>query len=213
MVKHLLQSIDSTVTFETFDVEQSQFPPHLLACDAYLITGSKHSVNDPWPWISELEHFILKLHQAQIKLIGICFGHQLIAKALGGKVSKSPQGWGIGMSTNRVLQRKPWMMPFCEQFNLLMSHQDQVIELPKDTDVLASNAHCPFYMLQIGNNLTIQGHPEFTKDYSKALIEYRHDLLDPLCYEKGLQSLALPEDKRIIAQWITHFLHDKSEHD
>ena len=94
-----------------------------------------------------------------------------------------------------------------------MSHQDQVIELPKDTDVLASNAHCPFYMLQIGNNLTIQGHPEFTKDYSKALIEYRHDLLDPLCYEKGLQSLALPEDKRIIAQWITHFLHDKSEHD
>jgi len=211
MVKHLLQKINPTLTFETFQAEQHQLPAHIHACDAYLITGSKHSVNDHWPWIAELEDFILKLHQAHIKLIGICFGHQLIAKTLGGKVSKSPQGWGIGMSTNRVLQHKLWMNPSCDHFNLLISHQDQVVELPQGTEILASNEFCPFYMLQIGNNLTIQGHPEFTKDYAKALIESRKDLLDKSCYEKGLQSLALNKDEMLIAQWIIHFLNDNSD--
>lgn len=207
MVKHLLQKVNPTLTFETFDVEHHHFPTHIHACDAYLITGSKHSVNDPWPWIAALEALILKLHQANIKLIGICFGHQLIAKTLGGKVIKSPQGWGVGMSINRVLQQKPWMNPPRDQFNLLISHQDQVVELPEGTDVLASNEFCPYYMLQIGNNLTVQGHPEFTKEYAKALIESREDILDNTCYEKGLQSLALEKDEMIIAEWIIHFLN------
>lgn len=209
MVKNLLHKIDPTLTFDVYDIEAHQFPTTIHACDAYIITGSKHSVNDPWPWIAELERFILKLHQANIKLIGICFGHQLIAKTLGGKVTKSPKGWGVGMSINRVLQHKSWMNPSLDQFNLLVSHQDQVVELPEGSEVLASNDACPFYMLQIGNNLTIQGHPEFSKAYSKALMEHRRDLLGQACYEKGMQSLALEKDELIIAEWIVHFLNDQ----
>lgn len=210
MIKNLLHKIEPNLFFEIFNIEGHQFPSHIHACDAYIITGSKHSVNDPWPWIAELERFILKLQQAQIKLIGICFGHQLIAKTLGGKVSRAPKGWGVGMSINQVLQQKPWMNPTLEQFNILVSHQDQVIELPKGAEVLASNDHCPYYMLQIGNLLTIQGHPEFSKTYSKALMEHRKDILGLSCYEKGMQSLALEKDDMIIGQWMVRFLNDEN---
>ena len=206
MFANLLQQIDPTLTFDTYDVEQANFPSHVDTCDAYLITGSSHGVNDDLPWITQLEDFIRSLHMAQKKIIGICFGHQLVAKALGGSVIKSPSGWGIGISKNTITQQKSWMKPPRDTFNLIISHQDQVVKLPPGTEILASNDFCPFYMIQIGNILTIQGHPEFSKTYSQALIESRKNILDKECYEQGLQSLQLDKDDVLIAEWITHFL-------
>ena len=202
----LLTQADPTLTFTLYDAKYRDLPPHVDTCDAYLITGSRHGVNDDVPWISKLEDFIRDLHTAQKKVIGICFGHQLIAKALGGKVIKSPKGWGVGMSKNKITHQKPWMIPPRDKFNLLISHQDQVIDLPPGAEVLASNEACPFYMVQIGNNLTVQGHPEFSKAYSQALIEYRKDSLDTARYEQGLQSLQLDKDDTVVAQWIINFL-------
>jgi GMP synthase-like glutamine amidotransferase len=206
MFSSLLTQADPTLTFTLYDAKHDHLPSHVNACDAYLITGSRHSVNEGLPWISKLEDFILDLHAAQKKIIGICFGHQLIAKTLGGKVIKSPGGWGVGMSKNKITQQKSWMNPPLDKFNLLMSHQEQVVELPPGAEVLASNEACPFYMIQIGNNLTVQGHPEFSKDYSRALIEYRKDILDMARYEQGLQSLQLEKDDALVARWIVNFL-------
>ena len=110
------------------------------------------------------------------------------------------------MSTNKIIQQKPWMTPARHPFNLLISHQDQVVELPPGAEVLASNDACPNYMVQIGNNLTVQGHPEFSKAYSQALIESRKDILDTNRYERGLQSLHQDKDDTIVAQWIVNFL-------
>ena len=172
MFVSLLRPVDPDVTFTVYDVRYGDFPIHLDAADAYLITGSHHGVNDGFPWISELEELTRRLHDARKKVIGICFGHQLIAKALGGKVIKSPKGWGIGMSVNKMTQHKPWMHPSLETLNLRISHQDQVVELPPEAEVLASSEFCPFYMLQIHNNLlTVQGHPEDSKEYTEALIK------------------------------------------
>ena len=206
MFMTLLKQVDPALTFTVYDLEQAHLPPHVDACDAYLITGSRHGVNDPLPWIAQLEDFIRQLHAKQKKIIGICFGHQLIAKALGGRVSKSPNGWGIGVSKNKIIQHKPWMKPSCDTINLLVSHQDQVVALPPNAEILASNSTCPVYMMQIGNNFTLQGHPEFSKAYSQALIEDRKDKLGHARYEQGLQSLKWNVDDTLVAQWIIYFL-------
>ena len=206
MFQKMLTHTDHPFTYSIYNAFLGELPSHREECDAYLITGSSHGVNDGYPWIAALESFVRTLHQAQKKVIGICFGHQLIAKALGGKVSKSPHGWGVGISKNRILKQKPWMDPVRDSINLLLSHQDQVVELPSDTHVLASNDVCPFYMIQIGNNLTMQGHPEFSNDYAEALIKSRKAILGTECYEQALQSLQWDKDDLIVAQWITNFL-------
>lgn len=207
MFKALLKPVAPELSFTTYNVQQMDFPHDVNACDGYLITGSKHGVNDNLHWIAPLENFVRDLHAKQKKLIGICFGHQLIAKALGGKVIKSPKGWGVGMSENQIILQKSWMKPKCDKFNLLVSHQDQVVELPKGAEILASNPLCPFFMMQIESSLTVQGHPEFSKAYAQAVLEQdRKAMLEPAQYEAGLQSLAWEKDDAIVAQWIINFL-------
>ncbi len=207
MFKTLLLPADPDLEFIIFDVEQGEFPTDIHEADAYLITGSRHGVNDGFPWINQLEEFVRTLHTAQKKIIGICFGHQLIAKALGGKVIKSPNGWGVGMSQNKIVRHKEWMSPAQDQFNLLVSHQDQVVDLPQGAEILAASDFCPNYMMQIGSHLfTVQGHPEFTKAYSQALMVSREDTIGDREFERGMQSLELQEDDALIAQWIVSFL-------
>jgi GMP synthase-like glutamine amidotransferase len=207
MFANLLRPIDPTIDFTIFDVEHGEWPADIHAADAYLITGSRHGVNDGFVWINQLEEFIRTLYKAQKKVIGICFGHQLIAKALGGKVVKSPNGWGVGMSQNQIIQHKKWMTPYQKEVNLIVSHQDQVVELPQSAEVLATSDFCLYYMMQIGTNFfTVQGHPEFTKGYSKALMLSREDILGEKECEKGIKSLDLREDDALIAQWIMNFL-------
>ncbi|CEG58450.1 glutamine amidotransferase-related protein [Legionella fallonii] len=208
MFASLLCSVDPNLRFTVFDAEQGELPSHVDAADAYLITGSRHGVNDGFPWIAQLEEFIRSLHVVQKKVIGICFGHQLIAKALGGTVIKSPKGWGVGMSQNTVVQVKEWMKPQQHSFNVLVSHQDQVIDLPEEAEVLAYNDFCPFYMVQVGEHFfTIQGHPEFTKAYSRALMVSREDTLNEAEFERGVKSLELHEDADLVARWIINFLN------
>ena len=203
----ILQPADPSLHFTVFDAEHGVLPASIDEADAYLITGSRHGVNDGFPWIAELEEFVRRLHSAEKKIIGICFGHQLVAKALGGKVIKSPNGWGVGMSQNKITKPQQWMEPSQSQFNLLVSHQDQVIGLPNGAEVLASSEFCPYYMMQIGTHiLTVQGHPEFTKAYSRDLMMFRKQILGALVFQQGMDSLDLPEDDQLMAKWIINFL-------
>lgn len=207
MFHRLFHGIEPTIQWTIYDVINNYLPPHLDACDAYLITGSQYGVNDDYAWIRGLEEFICHLKKSTKKLVGVCFGHQLIAKALGGKVISYPQNWGIGMSINELQRQKEWMKPTIEQFNLLVSHQDQVVILPPNTEVLAGSAFCPYYMLQVADQfLTIQGHPEFTKDYCEALILKRKAIFEEDKVKEAIKSLELNSDSRLIAQWIVNFL-------
>lgn len=204
----LLGQTNAALTFTVYNVHKSQLPLEVGACDAYLISGSRYGVNDNLVWISMLEDFVRQLHKKNKKTIGICFGHQLIAKALGGTVIKSPKQWGVGISANKIIQRKPWMSPVRDVANLIVSHQDQVIELPAGAEVLASSDFCPFYMLQVDNHfLTLQGHPEYSKAYSQVIMETRKTILGELCYEQGLKSLELKEDSALMAQWMLNFIN------
>lgn len=195
------------ITFQKYDVYHSQFPQSVDDCDAYLVTGSKHSVYDDIPWIHQLKSFVREVYAHQKCLVGICFGHQLLAEALGGQVTKNENGWCVGMQTFQMIHHEQWMTPYQEQVNLLMSCQDQVQRMPEESTLLAHSTDCPVGMFKVGDRMIgIQGHPEFEKGYERALIESRIDTIGSIKADKGMKSLALHHDGPVFVDWLTHFL-------
>jgi len=195
------------LNFELFDVCNGQFPSSVNDCDAYICTGSKYSVYDDIAWIQQLKTFVKRLYKEQKPFVGVCFGHQMIAEALGGKVQKAEVGWCIGTHTFQVLKREPWMIPFQSEFNLLMLCQDQVQILPENSTVLTQTADCPIGMFRVGENmLGIQAHPEFPKAYIQEVIRDRIERLGIEKVEKGMASLSSQLHRMVIAQWAHQFL-------
>ena len=207
MFQTLLLSTDKTLSLPTYQVTESSYPKDIDDCDAYLITGSKSSIYENKPWIKQLQDYVVTLAEGQKKLIGICFGHQIIAQSLGGQAQKSNAGWGIGMATSTVSVSKPWMDPAKESFLLLASHQDQVTTLPPQAELIAGNGFCPYASYQIGEQiLTFQGHPEFTHDYIRRRMHDRREVIGEQRYQQGLASLNQSADHQLIAQWIVNFV-------
>ncbi len=206
MFEALLGEIAPDWEFVTYRAIDGELPATIDACDGYITTGSRYGVNDADAWITQLEAFVAELAQAGKKFVGICFGHQLLANVLAGRAGKSDRGWGVGVSFNQVDVKKPWMEPYQPSLDLVVSHQDQITQLPPGAEVLASSPFCPYYMLQYGQHLlTLQGHPEFSKPYSAALITWRGDRIPaPRCRE-GKVSLAAEVDDRLMMRWIINF--------
>jgi len=207
MVESLFRQVSPAVSFEIYDVVAGYYPSALSECDAYITTGSKASVYDDEAWIERLQGFIIRLRQAEIKLIAICFGHQLVAQAFGGRVEKSDKGWGVGVHAMQMVAEKPWMEPRLKIGHVLVSHQDQVVELPTGAELIAGSAFCPNAMFQLGENiLTIQGHPEFSAPYAKDLMGFRRELLGEPVYLTGIESLQQSTDERTVARWMVEFI-------
>ena len=202
----LRRGMEQETTFEFFDVRRQRYPRSIDDCDGYLITGSRASVYDHDPWIVRLIGFMGDLHDARAKTVGICFGHQLIAQALGGTVGRAPGGWGVGVHTWVVVRHESWMRPAKREFRLLASHQDQVQTLPPGARLLASSRFCPHAAFAVGDHMiAVQGHPEFTKAYAKFLMHRRRPLLGA-AFEPGMRSLDQPTDAGVVAGWIARFL-------
>ncbi|NMH64156.1 glutamine amidotransferase-related protein [Shewanella salipaludis] len=213
MFHELLTGLDETIGICIYRVMDSEYPAAIDECDAYIISGSRHSVNEDLAWIRTLEAYVRELYLANKKLVGICFGHQLMAKALGGEVIQSPKGWGVGVATTEITRKQPWMTQDEERMSLLVSHQDQVSVLPAAAQVLAASDFCPFYMVQIDAHfLGIQGHPEFSKAYSRDLMEARRHRIPAGRIAQGLESLSQPLDNRRVTQWLIDFIrHDAAD--
>src|SRR5690606_18106332 len=143
MFQQLFADQPIAAEFETFNVVDGEYPPEDRHYDAYLVTGSKADSFGTDPWIQTLKTFLLERYQNGDKLLGICFGHQLLALLLGGRAERAPQGWGVGIHHYEVKQRAQWMTPALERLTLLISHQDQVTALPEKATLLASSEFCP----------------------------------------------------------------------
>lgn len=205
----LLGQVDPDLEFRVYDVEQGEYPADIDEVDAYLITGSKSSVYDDKPWIATLMEFVRELDRRRKKLVGICFGHQLVAQALGGKTGKSPKGWGVGLHTHRFNTVPEWHDDEGLDFDILVSHQDQVVSNATGARVLAGSEFCENAVCQIGNHiLTFQGHPEFVPEYSREIMEFRREMIGEQTYADGVASLAVNPQRERVARWIVNFLRD-----
>lgn len=214
MFPALFQPFAPDWEFVFYDVVNGHFPSSVDECEAYICTGSKSSVYDDEPWIHSLKFFVQQLYEQQKIYLGVCFGHQMLAEALGGKVQKSAVGWCVGVHEFKMQwvvgdgQRKNWMKPPQERLNLLMMCQDQVHQLPPNAEVLATGADCPVAMFQVGTRmLGIQAHPEFPVDYEEALMRSRIERIGLEKITKGLESLSQPLHSNLMAQWMVAFVN------
>ncbi len=188
----------------SYNVEAGEFPDRPEAHAAYLVTGAAAGVYDDLPWIRPLEDF-LRAAKGKAKLVGVCFGHQVMAEAFGGRVEQSIRGWGAGLQRYEIFERAPWMDD-AAAIDIPVSHQDQIVVQPPHTRVLAGNDFSPFGMLAYDDQpaISMQFHPEFEPAYAKALIESRFDRVpDP---EAAIASLDAPDDRQRVARWIVNFL-------
>ncbi len=206
MFERVLAMEGAPIRFSSYVVQAGELPA-IDVCDAYLITGSRHSVYDDLPWIRDLVAFVEAALLANKKIIGICFGHQLIAHYFGGETRVADKGWGVGVQTSRVETQESWMEPPLGEFALLCSHKDQVIKLPDGATSFAASEFCPCAGF-VWNDLvlTFQGHPEFTKSYSAALMQMRNEVLGPETFAGGMESLDEDTHEGTIAHWIVNFL-------
>ncbi len=202
-----IASTGHDVEWRTYRVYEAEVPQAPDECDGYITSGSRVGVYDKYAWIPVLEQFIRSLVGGGRPMVGLCFGHQAMAQALGGRAQKSDQGWGVGVQRYRTHARVDWMDPPMKQFTVPVCHQDQVTTVPGGAKVLASSDHCANFIIQFNETmLGIQGHPEFERDYIDVLLELRREVIPAPVHADAVESLGRRHDNLSIMQWITNFL-------
>ncbi len=190
---------------ETFDVQAGALPdPDQF--DGAIITGSAAGVYEDHPWIPPLLEWIRNA-RGRLRLVGICFGHQAMAQALGGRVEQSGRGWGVGLHLYGIKAAEPWMRPAAAEIAIPVSHQDQVVARPPGARVLLASAFTPYAGLAWGEDaVSFQCHPEFSPAYAAALVEGRGDRIPSAVAAEALASLREPDDRGVLGEWIRRFL-------
>ena len=175
----LFASIGEHPVYKIYQTWQGELPFQVNADELYLIPGSLDSAYDDKPWIVALVRWIEQAYSHGAKMMGVCFGHQVIARALGGEVRPYEGGMGVGVRASRVLDRQMQSYFPRQEMHLLYSHHDQVMVLPQGAELCATSNFCKNESFRIGKQvITFQGHPEFTVAYSRHLLLNCSDDLD-----------------------------------
>ncbi|QDY71567.1 type 1 glutamine amidotransferase [Qingshengfaniella alkalisoli] len=206
MVADWLAPLEGEVT--QYAVLDGKFPESPDDADLWIITGSKFGVYENHPFIAPLEDFIRRARDAGRKMVGICFGHQVMAQALGGAVGKSDKGWGLGVHEYTPVNWPDELGTAPEKLSLQAYHQDQVKTLPEGARVIASSEFCDYAALWYpGFGLSVQGHPEFRSEYASQLLNSRKGtLLAPDEVDDAQSTMAKPTTQHQLAELIRiHF--------
>jgi GMP synthase-like glutamine amidotransferase len=192
----------------TYRVHKGHWPDQVEAHDAYVVTGSSAGAYDPLPWIALLEDF-LRAAGGRAKLVGICFGHQVMAQAFGGRVVKSAKGWGLGLHRYDIVKATAWMDGE-RSVAVAASHQDQVVEAPPGAEVVGGSTFTPLAILHYPARqaVSFQFHPEFEPAFAEALVEMKRSQLATGDADRALASLRETHDAARVAGWIRRFLAD-----
>jgi GMP synthase-like glutamine amidotransferase len=171
MFEQMIRAADAAVTFDTVSIPAGEKLPEAGELEAVLITGSSAGVYDGFDWIAPLEDFVRAANARKVPMVGVCFGHQLIAQALGGVARKSEKGWGIGRHVYDVAPGNGILDG--ARIAIAASHQDQVIAPPPGAKTILSSDFTEHAGLLYpgGTTLSVQPHPEFSAGYALACCE------------------------------------------
>lgn len=189
---------DDGFTYQGYAVVDGEMPVSINDADGWLITGSRHGSYEPHEWIPPLEQFIRDCYAAHVPMIGVCFGHQVIAQAMGGKVEKFNGGWSVGAVEYELNG---------ETARINAWHQDQVVEKPETAEVIGQTDFCANAALLYGDRIwTIQPHPEYGPDFMDGLITYRGKGLVPdEQLAQAREKLVTPLDSHKVADQMRAF--------
>lgn len=194
--------------YVVYDVQAGELPADPAECDAYVVTGSAAGVYDDLPWIAPLKAFLVEAKDRPT--VGVCFGHQVMAEAFGGKVVKSDKGWGVGLHAYDIAEPQPWMgAAGAPKVAVPASHQDQVIVIPPTARAVAGSAFTPAGILVYDDRpaISMQFHPEFDPAYARALIESRRgSRFTDAEADAAVASLDRANDRARVGDWILAFL-------
>ena len=194
---NLLAPLRPDWRFTTVSVKDGEFPANLADYDGFIITGSPASVHDPDPWVDRLMQLIRNIHSSGQPMFGACFGHQAIAKALGGQVERNPGGWVFGLAETQM-EGAP--------IRLYAAHVEQVTKLPEGAEALGGNADCPVGGYRLGDRvLTTQYHPEITPEFAAALVDEYYTKLPRDVADAAIASLSQDAETDRIARRIVTF--------
>ncbi len=189
------------LTFRTWSVVDMDFPESVHDAEGWLISGSRYGAYEDLPFIVQLEQFIRDAYATAVPLVGICFGHQIIAQAMGGKVEKFPGGWSAGRVEydfgGETLALNAW-------------HQDQVVKPPEGAEIIASTPFCTYAGLRYDDRaLTVQPHPEFDRGAVDLLLTARAPGVVPAeTIGAATEELDAPVDNSEMADRIAQFFKE-----
>ncbi len=209
MFASLISGLYDAPNFNIINILKGQFPKNPMDCDLWVISGSRHGVYDDLSWIDPLKNFILRCIGRNIPLFGVCFGHQILAEAMGGSVKKFEHGWCLGVHEYKVKRKLDWNNVIGSSFSSFAIHQDQVVVPPLDSTNIAGSKFCKFALLAYGNlnhpyAISLQSHPELTHRYVSDLIKVRksENSFPPSVANDALETLRKEVDNKLITQTI-----------
>ncbi|KAL2132653.1 hypothetical protein VTI74DRAFT_3558 [Chaetomium olivicolor] len=207
--------LESVLTLSGHDVvhNPSTAYPSLDSVDAVLISGSKYNAFDDDEWIVTLVEYVRKaLLDGRVRVIGVCFGHQIVARAMGALVKRSDRGWEVSVVETRLTEKGREVFGGRETLKIQQMHRDQVFSVPAGAELLASTDKCPNHGFLVPKKvITVQGHPEFTEDIMREILELRHEsgLLTDEVYQSGMERNGDHHDGVFMAQVFVRFLQEQ----
>lgn len=212
MFVELFAQVEADFEYEVFDVRDGVFPSSVQQCEGWVITGSKFNVDENRDWMLKLKQLIVEINETGRPMLGICFGHQIIAEAFGGKVEAYEGGWGVGLHSYNLIGDNGFINGNEDQFTISAMHRYQITEKPEGARVFAESDFCKYAGLQYGDNiLTLQAHPEFNLSYETDLVSLRKGVVIPdEIAEAGLAMLraeAAATDSVKVAGWMNAFMN------
>ncbi|WP_017342593.1 type 1 glutamine amidotransferase [Halorubrum sp. T3] len=169
-----------------FDAVDGDLPDH-TEFDGVVVTGSRSSVYWDEAWIPPLVDYVAEAAEAGCPVLGVCYGHQVLAEALGGRVA-GMDGFEIGYNEIRRVRDDPLFEGIDESFTAFTTHGDAVVELPPSATLLAENDR-GVHAFRDGHCWGVQFHPEYDVETAREVTDGKREQIGDARVDGVLESI------------------------